>query len=140
VALAAGEVVGLFVISPACAQADMQASEPIDFLALTEMMGGNEALVGTLLTTFLREMTTDLAALQQALADSDQETVRRLAHRQKGTAANLQAVMYSAAARELEQASVEGEIGLTVIKYRVLSEHAERLREQIQNWLQRHPV
>lgn len=116
----------------------MQMSGAIDFSALTEMMGGNEALVRTVLTTFLREMSTDLTALERALSDADQATVRRLAHRQKGTAANLQAVLYSAAARELEQASVEGEIDLMAIKFRVLSEQAERLQRQISDWLQAH--
>ena len=86
-----------------------QAPSPIDFDALLEMLGGDKQIVASLLSKFVDELTTDLAASEQAITDQDAEVLRQIAHRIKGTSANLHALMLSAAARELEQACTEAD-------------------------------
>ena len=107
----------------------------IDFTALLDMLGGDRQLVTSLLSAFVEELAADLAASQQAVAEGDAEALRLLAHRIKGTSANLHALMLSAAARELEQACAEADAPVMTIKHQVLMDQAQRLREAIEAWL-----
>lgn len=107
---------------------------PLDFSALLEMLGGEKQIVASLLSKFVDELTTDLAASEQAIADQNAEALRQIAHRIKGTSANLHAPMLSAAARELEQASTEADASLMTIKQQVMSDQARAVQEAIASW------
>ena len=106
----------------------------IDFAALLEMLGGDRQVVVSLLSKFVDELATDLAASGQASANHDAEALRQIAHRIKGTSANLHALMLSAAARELEQACTEADASLMTIKQQVMSDQARAVQEAIESW------
>jgi len=112
-----------------------QPVAPIDFTALLEMLGGDRQIVTTLLSAFVEELSADVVASQQAVAAGDAEALRLLAHRIKGTSANLHALLLSAAARELEQACAEADAPVMTIKHQILLDQAQRLREAIEAWL-----
>ena len=86
-----------------------QTPSSIDFAALLDMLDGDKQIVTSLLSKFVEELTSDLLASAQAIVDHDAELLRQIAHRIKGTSANLHALMLSAAARELEQACTEAD-------------------------------
>ena len=111
-----------------------QVPSPIDFAALLDMLGGEKQIVASLLSKFVEELTSDLAASEQAVVDRDAEALRQIAHRVKGTSANLHALMLSAAARELEQACTEADASLMTIKRQVMSDQARLVREAIESW------
>ncbi len=111
-----------------------QMPSPLDFAALLEMLGGDQQIVASLLSKFADELTRDLAASEQASADHDAEALRQIAHRIKGTSANLHALMLSAAARELEQACTEADASLMTIKQQVMSDQARLVQEAIGSW------
>ena len=111
-----------------------QLPSPIDLSALLEMLGGDKQIVASLLSKFVDELTTDLAASELAITDQDAEALRQIAHRVKGTSANLHALMLSAAARELEQACTEADASLMTIKQQVMSDQARLVREAIESW------
>ena len=111
-----------------------QVPSPIDFAALLEMLGGEKQIVSSLLSKFVEELTSDLAASEQAVVDHDAEALRQVAHRIKGTSANLHALMLSAAARELEQACTEADAPLMGIKQQVMSDQARAVQEAIASW------
>ena len=111
-----------------------QVPSPINFAALLELLGGGEQIVASLLSKFAEEPTSDLAASEQAMVDHDAEALRQVAHRAKGTSANLHALMLSAAARELEQACTEADASLMTIKQQVMSDQARLVREAIESW------
>ncbi len=111
-----------------------QVPSPIDFDALLDMLGGEKQIVASLLSKFVEELTSDLAASEQAVVDRDAEALRQIAHRVKGTSANLHALMLSAAARELEQACTEADASLMTIKQQVMSEQARLVRAAIESW------
>ena len=111
-----------------------QVPSPIDFAALLEMLDGDKQLVASLLSKFVDELNSDLAASEQAVVDQDAEALRQVAHRVKGTSANLHALMLSAAARELEQACTEADASLMTIKQQVMSDQARLVREAIESW------
>ena len=110
-----------------------QLPSPIDFSALLEMLGGDKQMVASLLSKFVDELTTDLTASEQAITDQDAEALRQIAHRIKGTSANLHALMLSAAARELEQACTEADASLMTIKQQVMSDQARAVQEAIES-------
>ena len=111
-----------------------QMPAPIDFAALLEMLGGDQQIVASVLSKFVGELTSDVAASEHASADSDAEALRQIAHRIKGTSANMHAPMLSAAARELEQACTEANASLMTIKQQVMSDQARLVREAIEKW------
>lgn len=74
----------------------------IDWSALASMLGGNETLAAEIVRKFRQEYEQDLPALKAALSAQDFDTARVLAHRFKGTAANVRAEEVSLAARALE--------------------------------------
>ena len=111
-----------------------QVPSPIDFTALLDMLGGEKQIVASLLSKFAEELTSDLAASEQAIHDDDAEALRQIAHRVKGTSANLHALMLSAAARELEQACTEADASLMTIKQQVMSDQARLVQEAIESW------
>ena len=112
----------------------MTSIAPIDFDALLTMFGGDRQITVTLLATFAEELSADIVAAEQALNQQDTEALRRIAHRIKGTSANLQATLLSAAARELEQACSEATEEVRVIKHRVMLDQAQSVRDAIEAW------
>mgnify|MGYP005697969001 CR=1 FL=1 len=111
-----------------------QVPSPINFAALLEMLGGEKQIVASLLSKFAEELTSDLAASERAMFDHDAEALRQVAHRIKGTSANLHALMLSAAARELEQACTEADASLLTIKQQVMSDQVRLVREALESW------
>ena len=111
-----------------------QVPSPIDFAALLEMLDGDKQIVASLLSKFVDELTSDLAASEQAVVDQDTELLRQIAHRVKGTSANLHALVLSAAARELEQACTEADASLMTLKQQVMSDQARLARDEIESW------
>ena len=112
----------------------MTSTALIDFDALLAMFGGDRQITATLLATFAEELSADIVAAEQALNQQDTEALRRIAHRIKGTSANLQATLLSAAARELEQACSETTEGVRVIKHRVMLDQAQSVLDSIEAW------
>ena len=53
-----------------------QVPSPINFAALLEMLGEGKQIVASLLTKFAEELTSDLAANEQAMVDHDAEALR----------------------------------------------------------------
>jgi len=72
---------------------------------LLERIMGDETLLQTLLELFLQDIPPRLQALQQALQQSDTDTLRQQAHSIKGAAANLGAGRMHTSADALEQAA-----------------------------------
>ena len=83
-----------------------------------------------LLKKLCAELENDIPATER-----DSEMLRKIAHRVKGTSANLQAIMLAASARELEQACVKATDPLRAVKRAVLAEQAQRVRYDIEPWI-----
>ena len=107
---------------------------PIDFSALLELLGGKREVAASLLDKFLTELATDIDAARRAVATQDTEALRQIAHRIKGTSANLHATMLSASARELESACAEADPRLVTLKHDVMCDQSQRLIDAIKCW------
>ena len=60
------------------------------------MLEGGKQIVASLPSKFAEELTPDLAASAQTIADHDAQLLRQIAHRIKGTSANLHAARHEA--------------------------------------------
>ena len=107
----------------------------IDFAALTELMGGNHAGVRSLLELFLGELSADLNASAVAVEANDRASLRQIAHRLKGTSANITAPTLSAVASELEQSCKEADDRQLLVAHQKMIKQATRLQEAIACWL-----
>jgi two-component system sensor histidine kinase/response regulator len=65
---------------------------------------GDEDLVRSILTGFIKALPQDISAIRDGLAELDSTALRRSAHTLKGSAANVGANALSAAAQQIEQA------------------------------------
>jgi HPt (histidine-containing phosphotransfer) domain-containing protein len=74
--------------------------DPSIYQELCATMGDD--FIGKLVDTFFEETTQLIAALRQALAQSDAIAFQRAAHSLKSSSASLGALQFSARARELE--------------------------------------
>ena len=108
---------------------------PIDFAALTELMWGNHDGVCSLLEMFVSELLADFTASTIAIEANDRTTLQQIAHRLKGTSANLTASMLSATASELEQSCKEADEPQLLASHQKMIEQGTRLREAIAHWL-----
>ena len=109
--------------------------ESIHFDEVLDMLGGDRQAVSALLKKFIDELASDVAASEQVLAEQDEDSLRQIAHRVKGTSANLGALMLSASARELEQACVEASEAIWPVKQRVMVAQARRVPDDIAVWI-----
>lgn len=106
----------------------------LDFDALLEMLGGKREVVASLLGTFLGELASDVDASREAMAEQDTVALRQIAHRIKGTSANLHAMMLSSVALELEAACDEADFALVALKHEIMVGQSQRLSEAIEIW------
>lgn len=89
------------------AREDARAGTVLDPAALAQIRSlqrpGQPDLLERLITMFLATSRDDMATLQRAVADGDDATVRRIAHRLKSSSANLGARDLAAALIDLER-------------------------------------
>ena len=90
--------------------ADAPVLETATITSLHTIVGG-QATVNEVLSEFIEDLTRSHPVLARALGDGDMDTVRRTAHRLKGAAATVGARRVERAARALEQAASEEDIG-----------------------------
>ncbi|XLZ72291.1 response regulator [Massilia sp. SR12] len=71
--------------------------------------GQDEALLHRVLSAFLQDTPRQLAALHDAIAGSDPETIRKIAHSQKSSAANVGADALAGLFKDMEQLGRAGQ-------------------------------
>lgn len=87
----------------ACQQtADVSGSDVLDLDRLRNRCMGNIALLERVLDQFHKRLPEELEELERALEQRDSEQVARVAHRIKGTSANVSAEGLQRAAAEIE--------------------------------------
>ena len=92
------------------------------------MLDGDKQIVASPLSKFAEELTPDLAASAQTIADHDAQLLRQIAHRIKGTSANLHALM-TRRLRVSWSRPVPRRISLMAIKQQVMSDQARAVQE-----------
>ena len=94
----------------------------IDVPAGLERLGLSFSVFRNLLTDFVRNQQDLVATLGQAVQAADLDKIRRLSHSLAGAAGNLSAHKLAPAARLLERAAGQGEIGQLASLYHALAD------------------
>jgi len=84
--------------------------DPAVFANLVEMTGGEMDFVDELVDTFLEDGERQIAAMREALAAGDAETLTRAAHSMKSGSLNVGALELGALSRALEEAGRSGSV------------------------------
>jgi signal transduction histidine kinase/DNA-binding response OmpR family regulator/HPt (histidine-containing phosphotransfer) domain-containing protein/HAMP domain-containing protein len=85
--------------------------EGIDYQGLLRRCMGNPDLAGRLIQKFLSQATADIVEIDAAVSEQDAKRLRQVAHRLKGTAANLSAEAVRECAARLELLAHDGNLG-----------------------------
>lgn len=92
-----------------------------DWVGLLELLGGNMELAVRVIDAFNEQMPFDFEALTAAIDAGDATAVRQIAHRIKGTAANVRAERLSVVARRIEALAKVGDL----LAVKAIVPHAE---------------
>ena len=90
-------------VAPAPASPAATSQQPIDAESLLRRCRGKGPLAERLLVQFEQQLAGQVESLRESLGRSDRESLTRLAHAVKGSAANMSAGALSDAAAELER-------------------------------------
>ena len=91
-------------------------------------------LVERILTNLTPSLEAEMQQLEQAFQNDDVETIATLAHRLKGTAANVAAKRFESAAACLEQSSRDGQsMDRLQGVFDLMSEEHRRLIDEIES-------
>ncbi len=108
------------------------AVAPFDKSMALQRLGGDESLYQELVVMFHRDTPSLLAEIQSAMEIRDAETLRRLAHSLKGSAAYVGAQEMSAAAYQLERLAAAASWSDIPAAWQELA----KLWKQVQTWLE----
>lgn len=112
----------------------MSNTDPIDRTALTNllaMFNDDASFLQQVIETYLADAVNLLATLQQAVANSQADDLRRAAHSLKSNSANLGATTLTALSRELEEMGRLGNLIGTQDKLAALEAEFVRVKESL---------
>jgi len=102
---------------------------------LIERMMGSDGLARQIVDSFIKYIPRQLAALAEAIERSNTEQTRALAHKIKGSAANVSAVALAQAASVIEVAARRGDLTGVLKGFSELCVECERTRSELANFL-----
>jgi len=119
-------------------EAENQA--PMDLNRAVREFEGDKEFLLDVLAEFLKNVSTQIETIRQALPDGELEVVRQEAHSIKGGAANLTANDLSSVAFELEKAGESGDSEGGVEIFEVLKKEVNTLKQYYRNIFQQEDV
>jgi HPt (histidine-containing phosphotransfer) domain-containing protein len=112
-------------------QADNTALPVIDREDAIERLGGAEDLLDEFLELLLKQATTDLPQIVQAVEQGNADRLEYLAHRLKGAAASLSAERVRQAAFDLETIGRDGDMSKAQPALALLEQEVTLLRQTV---------
>ncbi len=104
------------------------AETVFDARVLTDMFGGDTAVIAGVLATFVDSMASSVSELRSAADRGDLLSVKAVAHRVKGAARMSGALALAHAALAVEQAAAKGNLRATLESVVSLAGHWDALR------------
>jgi HPt (histidine-containing phosphotransfer) domain-containing protein len=117
--------------SPHAPQEENAVVEDFDRTAALEHCGGDEQLLGELVSMFLVEISGWMSSLSEGLATGDAEKVKRTAHTIKGAVSTLAARPAQATALRLEEIGKQGDLSKSGPAWEEMQAAIERLRKAL---------
>jgi len=104
---------------------------PLDRNRLTEIAGGDADFAQELIHLFIEDTAQHIAALGEAIAQADAETVRKVGHTLKGSSSNIGAEPLRCAAFEVEMQGKAGDLVQATTSLTLIQREFDRLREAL---------
>jgi len=104
------------------------AEPPYDRQRLAEIAGGDVAFAQELINLFIEDTAQHIAALGEAIARADAETVRKVGHTLKGSSSNIGAEPLRCAAFDVEMQGRVGDLMQATTSLAVIQKEFDRLR------------
>ncbi len=112
--------------------ADEPAVDPEVIAELRELQNqGSPGLLGELIKIFLREVSTQLSVMEQAVEEGDAKAVRRVAHTLKGSSGNMGAKKMKALSGHLQGVGVSGDLSHALQLIHQLKEEFGEVRQAL---------
>ena len=124
--------VGKHVAPPATASP--VPSETIDFAALLNRVGGDEALLKRMIAIFLRDTPKRMTAIAKALSRNDANTVASIAHALKGSVSIFAAEAPRLRTQDLQELSRAGDLTGARANFSALKEEIANLLENLKTY------
>jgi len=121
-----GEAVEATAVAPRAA-----GDLPLDRNRLTEIAGGDADFAQELIHLFIEDAAQHIAALGEAIARADAESVRKVGHTLKGSSSNIGAEPLRCAAYEVEMQGKAGDLVQATTSLAVIQREFDRLREAL---------
>ena len=102
---------------------------PIDSEAAMALLEGDQVLLHRLIRLFLTDSSKTLDEIEEAIAASDAEALRRTAHRLKGASSNIAATRINEVARSLGSSAQDENFDAAKDQVSILKSELESLRE-----------
>lgn len=103
---------------------------------LRQVIGGDDAVLGDLIRTFLEDAPGLLAQLQDAIVEGDAEKTRLYAHSLKGNGAEFGAASFSELCRQLEMLGKSGNLVGAPMLLEQIGQEYERVEAALMALLQ----
>jgi HPt (histidine-containing phosphotransfer) domain-containing protein len=105
---------------------------------LEDLSEPNESIVDELTRIFKSSVPGLLADLSHAVDANDRESIRRIAHRLKGSAANIGAKRLAAGCSLLEQSAKSSSEPIPTECFASIEEHYKASEQALVRWLEQH--
>lgn len=102
---------------------------PLDIEQAVDEFGGKRELVNTLIDKFLSKADEQIRILNEAKEKQDNETVRKEAHKIRGSAATLMAMPLALSAENLEKVAQSGMLDEIAEQLAILENEFDRLKQ-----------
>ncbi|NBW81421.1 Hpt domain-containing protein [bacterium] len=112
--------------------------DPQQLEVLEDLSEPNESIVDELTRIFKSSVPGLLADLSAAVSANDRESIRRIAHRLKGSAANIGAKRMAAGCSMLELSAKNSSEPITTECFASIEEHFKASEQALVRWLEQH--
>ena len=101
---------------------------------ILEQIGGDKELLVDIINIFIETYPEDLKSLHEAIVESDPETIRKNAHRMKGSISNFGKYKAFEYAKSIEERAREGDISEITEMYDELVGHLNSLEREVKSY------
>ncbi|MEZ5365731.1 MAG: Hpt domain-containing protein [Bryobacterales bacterium] len=103
-----------------------------NFDRLKAISMGEDEFAAEMVKVFLEDSESQLALLQDALAQADYDAALAAVHRMKGAAGNVGAEIFADACRNFEAFARDGKAGALALQANALRQELDRVRDTVQ--------
>jgi HPt (histidine-containing phosphotransfer) domain-containing protein len=112
-------------------QQNQSNASPIDYASALERIGGDEDFLNELLELYSTEFSNYFEKLQDAIQNSDYQSIRDISHTLKGSSANLSLIKLQEISYQIECAGQDKDINKAKDAILMLGKEFQKLKDYL---------